>query len=163
MKKKTPTPKNLKYISTAIIIFTLDQCFKDCVENWSATRKQLPLAGRFLTLRKHHNRGLPMNIAEEHQGKIAKVSLITTIIMSIYFAYVLFSDGKPLEKAGLSLEIGGAFSNTYDRLNRKYVVDYFSFNYPEFLKKIVFNIGDIAIFVGAFLTLLSSLFTRKKD
>ena len=31
--------------------------------------------------------------------------------------------GKKLLKAGLSLLLGGAFSNTYDRVMREYVVD----------------------------------------
>ncbi len=57
-----------------------------------------------------------------------------------------------LIKLGLSFVVGGAFSNVYDRLVRRYVVDYFSFNVKwERLRRIVFNISDLFIFLGSFL------------
>lgn len=50
--------------------------------------------------------------------------------------------------------LGGAFSNTYDRLVRKYVVDYVSFHVPlKGLKKVIFNIGDFCILIGALVSL----------
>ena len=55
-------------------------------------------------------------------------------------------------KAGLSLLVGGAFSNTYDRLKRKYVVDYISFGVKwKGLRKVVFNVSDFCIIIGALL------------
>ena len=50
--------------------------------------------------------------------------------------------------------LGGAYSNTYDRLVRKYVVDYVSFRVPGRLKKVIFNIGDFCIMIGALLCVL---------
>ena len=49
-------------------------------------------------------------------------------------------------KTGLSLILGGAYSNTYDRLFRKYVVDYVSFEVrnPR-LRNIVFNLSDFEL------------------
>ncbi|HJA92944.1 MAG TPA: signal peptidase II, partial [Candidatus Eisenbergiella merdipullorum] len=53
-------------------------------------------------------------------------------------------------KTGLSLLLGGAWSNTYDRLKRKYVVDYFSLNVKwKPLRQIIFNISDFCILIGA--------------
>ncbi len=50
----------------------------------------------------------------------------------------------------------GALSNLFDRVKRGYVVDYFSFQFG-WLKKVVFNIGDLCIFLGTFLLAVSEL------
>ncbi|WP_349773203.1 signal peptidase II [Lacrimispora xylanisolvens] len=52
-----------------------------------------------------------------------------------------------------SIALGGAISNLYDRLVRHYVVDYFSIQYGR-LKKVVFNLGDLFIFLGAGLIII---------
>lgn len=44
--------------------------------------------------------------------------------------------------------LGGAVSNLYDRMIRHYVVDYFSIQCGK-LKKVVFNLGDIFVFLGS--------------
>ena len=60
-------------------------------------------------------------------------------------------------KLGLSLLLGGAFSNTYDRFTREYVVDYFSFCSPwKGLNRIVFNISDFCIIIGSLIAVLST-------
>ena len=55
-----------------------------------------------------------------------------------------------MEKLALTLTLAGGVSNLYDRMKRGYVVDYFSFQWKA-LKKVVFNLGDLFIFAGAFL------------
>lgn len=58
-------------------------------------------------------------------------------------------------KTGLSILLGGAYSNTYDRLVRGYVVDYFGFQVKnERLRNIVFNISDFCIMIGALISVL---------
>lgn len=42
----------------------------------------------------------------------------------------------------------GAISNLYDRVVRRYVVDYFSIQCGK-LKGVVFNLGDIFVFLGS--------------
>ena len=65
--------------------------------------------------------------------------------------------GSRLLKAGLAFLLGGAYSNTYDRLMRKYVVDYVSFPVKnKKIRNIVFNISDFCIAVGALLMVLGS-------
>ena len=49
------------------------------------------------------------------------------------------------QKIGLSMVLGGAISNLYDRLVKGYVVDYFSIEFKR-LKKVIFNLGDIFVF-----------------
>jgi len=53
------------------------------------------------------------------------------------------------------LVLGGALSNLYDRFVRNYVVDYFTIEAGK-LKKVIFNLGDIFVFIGSALFLLAS-------
>ena len=53
-----------------------------------------------------------------------------------------------MNKLSLALVIGASLSNLYDRYVRGYVVDYFSLRFGP-LKKVVFNLGDIFIFLGS--------------
>jgi signal peptidase II len=157
--------KNTPYITTATAIFLTDMYLKYRTEKWDGISHddgQKRQAGRFFIRKKVHNRGLPMSIASEHQGKVAMVSLLATIVLTGIYILTLKKSDEPLHKLGLSLQIGGAYSNTCDRLYRKYVVDFFSFNVPGRLGSIVFNIADIAIILGSILTLISTFFRSHK-
>ena len=78
---------------------------------------------------------------------------------------LLVRKGCGIQKVGLSMVLGGALSNLYDRFKRGYVVDYFSFSLPG-IKKVVFNLGDLFVFLGTALFLLGEMgeeFKKKVD
>ncbi|MCV6589463.1 MAG: signal peptidase II [Marinobacterium sp.] len=58
---------------------------------------------------------------------------------------------------GLSLVLGGALGNLYDRLVHGYVVDYLSFHYGGWYFP-AFNLADVCITVGAGLLIIDTLF-----
>lgn len=62
-----------------------------------------------------------------------------------------------LEKFALSLCLAGAISNVSDRFIRGQVVDYFTINYKR-LKRVVFNLADIFIFLGSAILIVASFF-----
>ena len=72
------------------------------------------------------------------------------------FFWVYPKRGHLAEKLGTSLVLGGGLSNLYDRMKKGYVVDYFSIRVGK-LKKVVFNLGDIFIFLGAGMMLLAEI------
>ena len=81
---------------------------------------------------------------------MAAISLLLTSALSLVFLFTLTKHGCAALKTGLSLLLGGAWSNTYDRLKRKYVVDYFSLNVKwKPLRQIIFNLSDFCILIGA--------------
>ena len=89
--------------------------------------------------------------------RIALLSIIFTAFMTGIYVATLGYKGQGILKAGLSLLLGGAYSNTYDRLRRKYVVDYISFGVKGKLKNIIFNISDFGIILGAGLMVIGEL------
>ena len=76
--------------------------------------------------------------------------------------WLLPKKGQLLEKTALTFAIGGALSNLYDRMVRGYVIDYFSIQWKK-LKKVVFNLGDLFIFAGAALLLISEVIQAGKE
>lgn len=110
-----------------------------------------------IAVRNLHNHGAMLNLGEKHSMVIKVISVGLTVFLTIVFILTLGHAGKNLLKTGLSLLLGGAFSNTYDRLKDGYVTDYVSFRFgPKALQKVVFNIGDFAIIIGALLVAIGA-------
>ena len=149
------------YIGIAAAIFIADFLIKEHMERTlPETGEKKKLRG-FIRLRKHHNKGAFLNVGEKKRPLVAAVSVLLTAVVTVFFVLTLGNKGNTLLKTGLSLLLGGAFSNTYDRLKRKYVVDYLSFGVKgKRLVNVIFNLSDFGIILGALLMTLSS-FSRK--
>lgn len=145
----------MKYLSLIAAIFTGDFFLKNHMEETLEQGKtQKILKGRIL-IRKYHNEGACLNLGEKQTRAVAVISLILTAALSAVFLFTLTKRGLGALKTGLALLLGGAWSNTYDRLKRKYVVDYFSFNVKWApLRQIIFNISDFCILAGALIVAL---------
>lgn len=139
-------------------VFVADILMKNYIERTGAegeTRELLK--GKFL-LRKYHNRGMMLNLGQGNRKAVAGISLMIVAIALTLFVITLGQRGNTLLRVGFSLLLGGAFSNTYDRLRRKYVVDYLSFGVRwKWFRKIVFNLSDLCIIAGAILITLGAM------
>lgn len=147
------------FVTLVLIIFFGDLYIKNRVEKYipvkGGGKNERELLGGRLLLRRHHNRGMVLNAGEKRQPVVAAVSVVLTVVLTVVFFISLGRRGSSLLRTGLSLLLGGAFSNTYDRLKRKYVVDYISFGVKwKRLRNIVFNLSDFCIIIGALLTAL---------
>lgn len=110
-----------------------------------------------LILKKYHNTGAAFNLGAAKRRVVTAISVVFTALLSIAFLLSLGQRGNNVLRIGLSFLLGGSFNNTYDRLKRKYVVDYLSFNVKwKWLRKIVFNVSDFCIVVGSLLTVLGA-------
>jgi signal peptidase II len=87
-------------------------------------------------------------------------SLAAMIIVST----LLWKQARALSMTSiaLSLILGGAVGNLWDRIARGRVVDFLLF-YVKQYQWPVFNLADSAIVVGASLLVLEILFVRPKD
>ncbi len=143
----------MQYIAVILGIFGLELGIKNYIEeNKTEGSEEKKCKGAFL-IRKHHNKGAFLNTGQSRQKLIAVISVFLTILATGLFVLSLGSVGKGLFKWGMTLLLGGAWSNTYDRVVRQYVVDYVSFNVPfKWFRRIIFNIGDFCIMIGAMLS-----------
>ena len=144
------------YLILAAGIFLLELRIKHVIETRREEGKETKACGGALLIRKYHNRGAFLNAGEKAQPFVAVLSLLLTAGVAGFLAAALRHRGKAVYKTGLALLLGGGCSNTCDRLHRKYVVDYFSIRVGK-LKKVVFNLGDIFIFLGAGMMLLAEI------
>lgn len=158
----------MPYIMALVSLWAADGFIKYRIESDEAVHEK-PLAGGRIVVKRYHNRGAMLNLGDKNQHFIALLSLVFSAFVTGGFAATLGRKGKKILKTGLALILGGAYSNTYDRLRRKYVVDYFSLRLIDarkcgsrLLKKlndrfssIVFNLGDFGIMIGAVLLVIS--------
>ena len=146
------------YLCIVALIFAGELGIKNYVENKRNEGEEKEICKGRILLRKYHNKGACMNLGEKKSNVVAGLSLILTAVLALVFLFTLTRHGNGWLKAGLSLLLGGAFSNTYDRLKRKYVVDYFSFGVKwEPLRAIVFNISDFCILIGALIIAIKGM------
>lgn len=145
------------YILLIAGIFVVELGIKNHVEKHRKEEEERPALGGALLLRKYHNRGAFLDMGERVRPLVALVSVLLSLAMTAVFVMTLGSRGSAVLKTGLALLLGGAYSNTYDRLRRKYVVDYFSFGVKwQKLRRVVFNLSDFCIAVGAMMLVLGS-------
>ena len=146
------------FVLVITVIFCGDLWIKAQIEKRMSEGETRRLWGGRLLLRRHHNRGAMLNLGQRYQPLIAVLSLMMTCAAAALFCLSLGTRGNNLLRAGLAILLGGAFSNTYDRLKRKYVVDYLSFGVKwKKLRGIIFNISDFCIMTGALLTVIGTL------
>lgn len=146
------------YLCIVALIFAGELGIKNYVENKRNAGEEKEICKGRILLRKYHNKGACMNLGEKKSNVVAGLSLILTAVLALVFLFTLTRHGNGWLKAGLSLLLGGAFSNTYDRLKRKYVVDYFSFGVKWApLRAIVFNISDFCILIGALIIAIKGM------
>lgn len=145
------------YVLLVIVIILGEWKIKNYIEAAYNFKKELLILKDKIRVRKYHNYGAFLNIMEKKKKLLHIISVVFTLVIAVFFLLTLFHRGNHILKLGLSLLLGGAFSNTYDRLSRNYVVDYFSFCSPfPKLNRIVFNISDFCIIIGTLLTVLST-------
>lgn len=143
------------FAALAAVIFALDLLIKNYIEAHLEEGEERSLCGERLLLRRYHNKGAFLDAGKKRQKAVALLSLLLTLFMTVVFLGTFSFRGNTVLKAGLALLLGGAYSNTYDRLTRNYVVDYVSFPVKNGrIRRIVFNISDFCIIIGAMLMVL---------
>lgn len=101
-------------------------------------------------LRRVHNKGFAMNVADNKPEYVRIVSVVICVVMAVWALFVWKKETCPVKKIAAAFMLAGAISNTYDRMKREYVVDYIGTKTKcEKLNRITFNLADVFIFVGA--------------
>lgn len=141
------------YFMMAAVFAAIDLLIKHRIEKKRKVGQDTELLKGKLVLHRSHNYGAFLNLGQRKPRVIQAVSLGLSTLLAFILGHEQKSSDS-LYKTGLALLLGGALSNTYDRIKRGYVVDYFSFGKRNSrLRKIVLNLGDFGIFLGALLSL----------
>lgn len=151
------------FVSLIVGIFMGDNYLKERMERELLPEETQEICGGRLLLCRYHNEGAMLGLGKGKGPVLTTLSLILTALSTLVFVLSLSVHGSNLLRAGLSLLLGGAFSNTYDRLKQQYVMDYVSFGVKwEPLRSLVFNVSDFCIIVGAMLSALGLKHQKQK-
>lgn len=103
----------------------------------------------------YHNYGAFLNSGEKRPVLVKLISILLTLFMTALFILTFTQYGNKELRMGLAFLLGGAYSNTYDRVKKGFVTDYLNFpKLPGRVRNIVFNISDFAIMIGCCLILI---------
>ncbi len=147
--------------SIALIVLVLDLASKYWVESTLEFGQSIPLTS-FFNLVLTYNPGAAFSFLSEESGWqrwflsgiAGSAALLLIYLLNKYKQEQLFC-------TSLSLILGGALGNLYDRVTLGHVVDFLDF-YIGHYHWPAFNIADSAIFIGAALMIYES-FRHKED
>lgn len=145
------------YLLITAGVFLTDFAIKRYMDQTYARKvRHLRCHGR-LIVEKYYNDGAALNLLAKKPRVMRRLHTLLVMILCIFYYFLMRISGKPLQKTGLALLLGGGMNNLFDRYTKGHVVDYFRFNIgPKWLRRIVFNISDFCVFTGTLLTVLGA-------
>lgn len=153
----------LVLISITISLALIDIALKSTIEGYMTCKEERTACKGKVILRKVYNRGFSFNLLEKKDEIVKYGTAVVTMLLTIWQLVTLMQKKQRFRKVGLSLMTAGAWSNTFDRWFRGYVIDYVGLQTKwKKVTDITFNLADLLIAAGGVLVMISSLFKRKK-
>ena len=151
----------LKYFLLASLVTLSDQFTKTLVIK-NITDEQFISINTFLYLVHFKNPGAAFSFLSDAGGWQRYFLSIVAAIASVFIIFMIKKHKKDTYMAlGLSLILGGAFGNLYDRISLGHVTDFLYFHFNDYYWP-AFNIADTAITVGAVIITYDSIFKKNK-
>lgn len=150
-------------IIALIALVSADLCIKAYVEKNVSDEDETPILKDKLILRRKENPGLAFGYLGEDSWAVSVLSGIATVVVGFIWICLLPKRGKALKKTGITMMLAGALSNFSDHVRKDYVVDYLSVaSKREEIRRIVFNLGDAFVALGALILAVRDLFSSGK-
>jgi signal peptidase II len=150
------------YLLIALIVVLLDRWTKHAVAQRIALYSHIQIIPGFFRLTHTENTGAAFSLFADSPSPWKTALLITFSGIALVVVSVLLWKNNRAHVAtgvGLSLIMGGALGNLWDRATNGRVVDFLLF-YVRRYQWPVFNLADSAIVVGAGLLVLEILFHK---
>jgi len=152
------------YLLIALIVVVLDRWTKHIVAQRIALYSHIQVIPGFFRLTHTENTGAAFSLFADSTAPWKTGLLIGFSVIALLVVSVLLWKNNHTHIAtgiGLSLIMGGAVGNLWDRLARGRVVDFLLF-YVRRYQWPVFNLADSAIVVGAGLLVLEIVFAKSQ-
>ena len=144
-----------------LLIFVLDRLSKIFVIELIKSQEREIFLYDFLNLTLNWNTGIAFGLLSSNANLLYHlVSALILLIIAylIYLMVIADNSGKII----LSLIIGGAIGNLYDRLTYFAVPDFIDFHIEDF-HWFTFNVADIFISIGILLMVIKEFVLKKKS
>jgi signal peptidase II len=150
------------HLLIAFLVVLLDRLSKRLVASRISMHDSIPVIPGFFRITHVENRGAAFGLFADSpsEWKIAMLVLFSVVALVIVVA-LLWKNSHSLTTTGigLSLILGGAIGNLWDRLFNGKVVDFLLFYIGQYQWP-AFNVADSAIVVGAGLLVFEILFVK---
>ena len=150
------------FLIIAVIVFLLDRLAKWAVAGNIALYQSVSIIPGFFSLRHVENTGAAFGLFAESSAQWKVGALVSfSILALIVVSALLWKNGHSLTTTsiGLSLILGGAMGNLWDRMVSGHVVDFLDF-YMGSYHWPAFNVADSAIVIGAILLVSEIVFAK---
>lgn len=148
-----------KYFLYILIFIVLDLFSKHLALNYLSHLTPIefiPFIDFYLTF----NSGVAFGFLDLGSRVMSNILTLVGILIVAYMLVLLKNENESTKKLALSIIIGGALGNIFDRLLDGYVTDFLHLKINNF-SFFIFNIADASITIGAVLLIYLELF--KKD
>jgi lipoprotein signal peptidase len=155
----------LAHFLLALLVVLLDRWTKHLVATRIAMYTHIQIIPGFFRLTHTENTGAAFSLfadSPSHWKTVLLIAFSATAVVVV--AGLLWRQGHALSLTGiaLSLILGGAVGNLWDRVANGRVVDFLLFYVGKY-EWPVFNLADSAIVVGAALLVIEILFSRPRE
>ena len=142
-----------------LITFGIDRLSKTYVIKLIQSQEREIFVYDFLNLTLNWNTGIAFGILSSNANLLYHLISALILLIIIYLIYLMvISDNSG--KLTISLIIGGALGNLFDRLNYYAVPDFIDFHIQNF-HWFTFNVADIFISIGIIMMLFKEVIFRK--
>jgi signal peptidase II len=156
--------RSIHFLLAALVIL-LDRWTKHLVATRLRMYEDIPVIRGFFSITHTENTGAAFSLFADSPARWKTAMLISfSVIAMVVVSVLLWKQARALTMTGiaLSLILGGAVGNLWDRVASGRVVD-FLLVYVKSYRWPVFNLADSAIVVGASLLVLEIIFSRPKS
>lgn len=151
----------LRWLWVTVIVLILDRVTKILAEKYLMAHVAFPVIP-FFNLTLSYNKGAAFSFLDSASGWqgwiFGGIAVLVSVVILVWLARI--SKNQKWLSISLTLIVGGALGNLWDRLSYGRVVDFIDL-YISYLHWPVFNIADSAICVGAFMLFCDALLKKK--
>ena len=154
----------LKAYETAAVVLKLDRLSKWIVESNVSFMDTVPVIPGLFNIVRSENRGMAFGILNDSTSDWPTTLLIVLSTAAVVFVAAMLWNGQRLDRYsfwGLTLVMGGAAGNVFDRAVFGRVTDFLDFYIGQHHWH-TFNMADSAIVIGSGLLLLDLLRPKKQ-
>ncbi len=142
-------------LAIALVILVIDLLTKRWIESSLSFGQQIPVTS-FFNLVLTYNSGAAFSFLSEESGWQRWFLSSIAVGASIFIVYLLYKNkDQKLLCLSLSMILGGALGNLWDRITLGHVVDFLDFYIGNYHWP-AFNVADAAIVIGAALLIIES-------
>jgi signal peptidase II len=149
----------LSYYGLSVAIFALDRLTKRLIESYVSVFDTHTVIPGFFDIVHARNPGAAFSMFADSTSAWRPVFLIGLSLAALALVAIILRNATRLDRPtaiGLSLILGGALGNVFDRITTGAVTDFLDF-YIGDLHWPAFNVADSAIVIGSCLLLISML------